>query len=107
MEQAVGVGGVGPRRTVQRQPDPQRGVVPSQEERPSSAPREPGEIGGDAFQAMLSDIDEVTAALRQAMNGELPEVPPVTLWTPTVFDRGLLPPGSTGDSFYLYPIATR
>ncbi len=57
-------------------------------------------------QAMLSNIDDVKAATRQAMAGELPERPPVTVWTPTVFDRSLVPPGSTGDSLYLYPIAT-
>jgi beta-carotene ketolase (CrtO type) len=65
--------------------------------------------GGDpavVAQAMLSEIGDVKAAMRRAMAGELPERPPVTVWTPTVFDRALLPPGSTGDSLYLYPIAT-
>jgi beta-carotene ketolase (CrtO type) len=57
-------------------------------------------------QAMLTNIDEVKAATRLAMSGELPENPPVTLWTPSVFDRDLVPAGSGGDSLYLYPIAT-
>lgn len=72
-------------------------------------PRFPRHGGGDqavVAQAMLTDIGEVKAATRQAMAGELPDEPPVTLWTPTVFDRELLPAGSTGDSLYLYPIAT-
>ncbi|HTK63966.1 MAG TPA: NAD(P)/FAD-dependent oxidoreductase [Pseudonocardia sp.] len=65
--------------------------------------------GGDhavVAQAMLTNIAEVKAATRQAMSGELPENPPVTLWTPSVFDRELVPEGSGGDSLYLYPIAT-
>jgi beta-carotene ketolase (CrtO type) len=57
-------------------------------------------------QAMLTGIDEVRAAMRKAMDGELPDRPPLTVWTPTVFDRSLVPPGSTGDSLYLYPVAT-
>jgi beta-carotene ketolase (CrtO type) len=71
-------------------------------------PRFPRHEGDPAVvaQAMLTDIGEVKAAMRRAMDGELPENPPVTVWTPTVFDRALLPPGSTGDSLYLYPIAT-
>jgi beta-carotene ketolase (CrtO type) len=72
-------------------------------------PRFPGHGGGDeavVAQAMLSNINEVKRATRQAMDGELPDEPPVTLWTPTVFDRDLVPAGSTGDSLYLYPIAT-
>lgn len=75
----------------------------------SGRPRFPRhEAGGYdvVAQAMLTSIDEVKAATRQAMAGELPDNPPVTLWTPTAFDRDLLPPGSTGDSLYLYPIAT-
>jgi beta-carotene ketolase (CrtO type) len=75
----------------------------------SGRPRFPRHGGGDqavVAQAMLSNIDEVIAATRQAMAGEIPDNPPVTLWTPTVFDRDLVPPGSTGDSLYLYPIAT-
>lgn len=72
-------------------------------------PRFPHHGGGDeaiVAQAMLATFGDVEAATRQAMDGELPDKPPVTVWTPTVFDRDLLPPGSTGDSLYLYPIAT-
>ncbi|WP_028933126.1 phytoene desaturase family protein [Pseudonocardia spinosispora] len=72
-------------------------------------PRFPNHGGGDeavVAQAMLATFSDVKLATHQAMAGELPDNPPVTLWTPTVFDRGLLPPGSTGDSLYLYPIAT-
>ena len=72
-------------------------------------PRFPEHGAGDeavVAQAMLATFGDVKAATHQAMAGELPDNPPVTLWTPTVFDRGLVPPGSTGDSLYLYPIAT-
>jgi len=75
----------------------------------SGRPRFPRHGGGDqavVAQAMLANIEAVKAATRQAMSGELPDEPPVTLWTPTVFDRDLVPAGSTGDSLYLYPIAT-
>jgi beta-carotene ketolase (CrtO type) len=63
---------------------------------------------GDAVvaQAMLTTFSEVKAATEQAKAGELPDAPPVTVWMPTAFDRDLLPPGSEGDSLYLYPIAT-
>jgi beta-carotene ketolase (CrtO type) len=72
-------------------------------------PRFPHHRAGDeaiVAQAMLTPFSDVKAATRRAMDGQLPDAPPVTVWTPTVFDRDLLPPDSTGDSLYLYPIAT-
>lgn len=56
---------------------------------------------------MIAGLDQVQAAIRRAMQGELPEDPvPVTAWMPPVFDRSLVPPGSAGESLYIYPVAT-
>lgn len=58
-------------------------------------------------QAMISSMTDILAATRRAMQGELPDDPlPVSLWMPSLFDRALVPPGSAGESLYIYPIAT-
>lgn len=73
-------------------------------------PRFPNHGNGDrtvVAQAMPATLSDVKAATRRAMQGEFAEGPiPLTVWTPSIFDRTLVPPGSEGESLYIYPIAT-
>ncbi|MGH8990961.1 MAG: phytoene desaturase family protein [Acidimicrobiia bacterium] len=51
---------------------------------------------------MAPDIDYVRRSLAGTMRGELAAEIPLWISTPTVYDRSLVPPGSEGDSLYVY-----
>ncbi|MDX6535338.1 MAG: hypothetical protein QOF68_3082 [Gaiellales bacterium] len=52
---------------------------------------------------MARGLDHVRGAAEFARMGELPTDPPLWMILPSALDRTLVPPGSAGESLYLYP----
>jgi beta-carotene ketolase (CrtO type) len=51
---------------------------------------------------MAPSLEYVRRSTNAALRGELTDEIPLWICTPTVYDRSLVPPGSEGDSLYIY-----
>jgi beta-carotene ketolase (CrtO type) len=64
-----------------------------------------GDLLKSGYLLLCPDRGHVRQAVLASMQGELTAEPPMWLAVPSAFDRSLVPPGSNGDSLWVYSMA--